>query len=208
MKHYLCKVYRDLSDYFITYLDKSKEFLMKLTVRKLQLNDIEKIVDYFVKADKEYLLRMGADKSKLPKREKWIKKLEFEYNKTYEKKEFYYIIWLIDNLPVGHSNINKINFGKDATMHLHLWKNDKRKKGLGLSFLKLTIPYFFKYFELEKIICEPYSKNIAPNRVLEKLGFEFVRTYETTPGWINFYQTVNRYELKHEKFRLLKLKRI
>ncbi len=181
---------------------------MKLNVRELQLSDIEKIVDYFVKADTELLMRMGADKGKLPKREEWIKKLEIEYNTPFKEKEFYYIVWLIDSLPVGHSNINKINFGKDATMHLHLWKNEKRKKGLGLSFLKLTIPYFFKYFELEKLICEPYSENIAPNRVLEKLGFEFVRTYETTPGWINFYQKVNRYELNQEKFRLLKLKRI
>lgn len=181
---------------------------MKLTVRELELSDLEKIIDYFINADTDFLRAMGADKNKLPERNEWIKKLEHEFAKPCAEKEFYYIIWLIDNLPVGHSNINKINFGKDATMHLHLWKNDKRKKGVGLSFLKLTIPYFFKYFELEKLICEPYSKNIAPNRVLEKLGFEFVRTYETTPGWINFYQTVNRYELKHEKFRLLKLKRI
>lgn len=169
---------------------------MKLTVRELKLSDIEKIVDYFVKADKDFLIKMGADKSKLPKREEWIKKLEFEYNKPYKKKDFYYIIWLIDNKPVGHSNINKIEFGKDATMHLHLWKNDIRKRGLGSDFLKLSLPYYFKNFELEKIICEPYSKNIAPNKVLEKIGFDLVRTYETIPGWINFQQKVNRFELK------------
>lgn len=173
---------------------------MKLTVRELKLSDIEKIVDYFVKSDKVFLIKMGADKSKLPKREEWIKKLEFEYNKPYNKKEFYYIIWLIDNKPVGHSNINKIEFGKDATMHLHLWKNDIRKRGLGSEFLNLSLPYYFKKFELEKIICEPYSKNIAPNKVLEKIGFDLVRTYETIPGWINFQQKVNRFELKKINF--------
>ena len=83
-------------------------------------------------------------------------------------------------------------------MHLHLWENSTRKKGLGLDFLKMTVPYYFKNLELQKLICEPYSKNIAPNKVLKKLGFELVRTYETTPGQINFLQTVNRYELKKE----------
>jgi RimJ/RimL family protein N-acetyltransferase len=80
-------------------------------------------------------------------------------------------------------------------MHLHLWEQKIRRKGLGVDFLRQTIPYYFKNFHLEKLICEPYSKNVAPNKVLEKVGFEFVRSYDTTPGWINFHQTVNRYQL-------------
>ena len=172
---------------------------MQLSVRELELNDIEKIVDYFVKSDADFLKGMGADKNKLPIRQEWISKLKSEFMKPNEEKEFYYIIWMINDEPIGHSNINKIDFGNIATMHLHLWKNIKRKKGLGLDFLKLTIPYYFKNFELKKLVCEPYSKNIAPNKVLKKFGFEFIRAYETTPGWINFYQTVNRYELKRKQ---------
>lgn len=174
---------------------------MKLSVREIKKSDIEKTVDYFVYAGAEFLKGMGADKSKFPKREEWIKKLELDFKKSYEKKEFYYIIWLLDNQAVGHSNINNIEFGKSATMHLHLWKNDKRKNGLGLDFLKLTIPYYFKNFELKKLICEPYSKNIAPNKVLKKLEFKLTKTYDTIPGWINFHQTVNRYELQKEDFK-------
>ena len=171
---------------------------MKLRVREIQTNDIEKIVNYFVNADAEFLKDMGADKSRLPKRDDWIEKLESELIKPYKNKEFYYIIWLLGNQEIGHSNINNIEFRKSATMHLHLWHNTTRKNGLGLDFLKLTIPYYFRNFKLKKLICEPYSKNIAPNKVLKKLNFELVRTYETTPGWINFQQTVNRYELKKE----------
>ena len=169
---------------------------MKLRVREIQANDIEKIVNYFVNADAEFLKEMGADKSKLPKREDWIKKLKSELIKPYKNKEFYYIIWLLDNQAIGHSNINNIDFGESATMHLHLWNYAKRKNGFGLDFLRLTIPYYFRNFELETLICEPYTENIAPNEVLKKLNFELVRTYDTTPGWINFHQTVNRYELK------------
>jgi len=172
---------------------------MKLTVREIQVNEIEKIVDYFINADAEFIKGMGADKSKLPKKKEWIEKLESEVKKPYSEKEYHYIIWLFNKRAVGHSNINNIEFGKSAKMHLHLWNNDKRKRGLGLKFLRLTIPYYFKNFGLEKIICEPFSKNIAPNKVLKKMDFKLVRTYETTPGSINFYQMVNRYEMKREQ---------
>jgi len=171
---------------------------MKLSVRELQVADIEKVVNYFVHADADFLKGMGADKNKLPEKKAWIEKLKLGIKKSYPHKEFYDIIWLADNQPIGHSNVNNIKFEESATMHLHLWENDKRKKGLGLELLKLTIPYFFENLKLEKLICEPYAKNIAPNKTLKKFGFELVRTYETIPGWINFKQTVNRYELtKH-----------
>ena len=116
------------------------------------------------------------------------------------KRSFIIFSGFLDNQPIGHSNINQIKFGNTATMHLHLWDSATRKKGLGIQFLRMTVPYYFKKFNLKKLICEPYSKNVAPNKVLKKLGFEWVRTYDTTPGQINFHQTVNRYELNKEHF--------
>ena len=170
---------------------------MKLSVRELKRDEVGIIVDYFINAEDSFLKGMGADKNKLPTRDEWIGKLESDFTKSYIEKDFYYIIWLQNGQAVGHSNINHIEFGNTASMHLHLWENSTRKKGLGVEFLRMTVPYYFKNFELQKLICEPYSKNIAPNKVLKKLGFEFVRTYETIPGQINFLQTVNRYELKN-----------
>ncbi len=163
-------------------------------------SDIEYIVDYFLDSDIEFLKAMGADKTKLPERKEWIQLLESECGKPYEEKKFYYIVWLLNNRPVGHSNINKIQFGKSATMHLHLWENQERKKGLGETFLKQSLPFFFKNIKLEKLLCEPLAGNPAPNKLLIKLGFDYIKTYETTPGWINFLQTVNSYELCKENF--------
>ena len=60
------------------------------------------------------------------------------------------------------------------------------------------MPYYFKNFGLQKLICEIRVENTAPLKVLKKNGFELTRTYDTTPGWINFHQTVNRYELVKE----------
>jgi hypothetical protein len=48
---------------------------------------------------------------------------------------------------------------------------------------------------------EPSAGNSAPNRVLEKLGFAFIRRYRTTPGVIAYEQDVNRYELRRPNQR-------
>ena len=177
---------------------------MKLAVRELILSDIEKVVDYFINSNAGFLKGMGADKSKLPEKKEWTEKLKLEFKKPYAQKEFYYIIWLIDKQPVGHSNVNNIEFGKSAMMHLHIWNNDKRKRGLGVELLKLSIPYFFKNLGLQKLICEPYYENVAPNKTLQKLDFKLISTYETIPGWINFKQIVNRYELTKTQFEISK----
>jgi RimJ/RimL family protein N-acetyltransferase len=164
---------------------------MRLAVREMERLEIVSIVDYFLDSDAYFLKGMGAEKSKLPNRKDWIKKLNIELEKSNKEKDFYYLIWLLNEQPIGHTSINNINFGKSATMHLHLWKSVSRKSGLGLNFVNQSLPYYFEYFELEKLICEPFSENIAPNRTLIKVGFKFIKAYETVPGWINFSQIVN-----------------
>ena len=162
----------------------------------MTMPDIELVIDYFVNADTDFLRGMGADKDKLPSKTVWIQNLKNELEKPISDKEYYYLIWLIDNLPIGHSNINKIVYGKFAHMHLHMWNSPIRRKGLGLRFVELSIPYYFKKFKLEKLICEPYANNIGPNKLLKKAGFNFIKEYDTVPGIINIYQSVNRYEMK------------
>ena len=163
-------------------------------------SDVELIVDYFVNADPDYLIGMGADKSKLPDRTEWIEKILAEINKPIREKDLYYLIWQKGSEPFGHSTINKIEYGKYASMHLHIWRSDNRRNGTGLNLLKQTIPFYFEHFELEKLICEPYALNPAPTNILKEIGFEFVRAYDTTPGSICFYQTVTRYEISRDRF--------
>ena len=177
---------------------------MNLSIREINNDDIPLIIDYFINADEMFLKAMGAIKSKLPSKKDWLKKLYQEIEKPNSTKEFYYVIWLLNSKPVGHSNINNIIYNKEATMHLHLWQPVKRKKGIGTEFVKMSIPYYFKNFKLKKLICEPYTQNIAPNKVLQKVGFNLIKKYETIPGWINFKQLVNRYEMSFDKFETLK----
>ena len=110
------------------------------------------------------------------------------------------MIWQMDNEPIGHCNVNKIKFGEEAYMHLHLWNSDGRKKGMGAELVKMSLPYFFEKLELKKIYSEPYALNPAPNKTLVKAGFTFVKEYITTPGFLNFEQPVNLWELTYEQF--------
>lgn len=171
---------------------------MKISVREIQKGELHFIIDYFSNADATYLSAMGADKSKMPDKKEWMLKLITDFNKPVTEKEFYYLLWLVDNHPVGHSNINKINFADSANMHLHMWESNKRQKGMGFKFVEKCVAIYFNTFKLKKLICEPYAQNLAPNKVLKKIGFKFIKRYETIPGSISFVQFVNRYELSRD----------
>lgn len=131
---------------------------MNISVRQIQRDELHFVVDYFSNSDADYLLAMGADKSKMISKEDWIQKLNVDIDKPLKQKEFYYLLWLIDDKPVGHSNINKLEFGHKAYMHLHMWTSGKRKKGLGAEFVKLCIPIYFEIFQLKKLLCEQIGR--------------------------------------------------
>lgn len=173
---------------------------MNASVREMKESDVKLVVDYFFNANPDYLKGMGADINKLPNRTEWIAKVVGELNKPIKEKELYYIIWQIDGEPFGHSNINQIEYGSHATMHLHIWRNNNRRSGNGFNLLRKTIPYYYEKFEIDKLICEPFALNPAPTRILKKIGFEFVKAYDTIPGSICFYQTVSRFEMSKDRF--------
>lgn len=139
----------------------------------------------------------------MPAREEWIKMLTEQLSQSPEEKKSYCIIWQLDNKPIGHSNVNKIKFGEEAYMHLHLWKNEARKKGIGTALVKMTLPWFFDNLKLKKIYSEPYALNPAPNKTLESAGFSFVKEFITIPGWLNFEQPVKLWELSYDNYRKL-----
>ena len=174
-----------------------------LSVREICEKDIELITEYWLGSSSSFMRAMGVDISKIPDEEQWRETLTGQINQSYEEKKSYCIIWEVDRKAVGHSNINKIIFGEEAYMHLHIWDENIRKKGFGVSFVKLTIPWFFEKYQLKKLYCEPYALNPAPNKTLEKIGFEFVKEYTTTPGWLNFEQPVKLWVMTYDNFKKL-----
>jgi RimJ/RimL family protein N-acetyltransferase len=173
-----------------------------IAVREMKTKDAELVARYFLDATPDYLKTMGVDPAKLPALDHWVSKMHADLAKPMEEKEFFYVIWMFENNPIGHSNINKIVYGQEAYMHLHLWTADRRHKGIGSSLVRLSLPYYFQNFKLNELFCEPNSHLLAPNKTLEGLGFELVKEYETTPGWINYHQPVKRWRMTKNGFLL------
>lgn len=173
-----------------------------IAVREMKTKDAELIARYFLDATPDFLRNLGVDRQKLPTLDTWISMMQADLARPMEEKQFFYVIWMFDNKPIGHSNINKIVYGQEAYMHLHLWTADRRHKGIGTSLLRLSLPYYFRNFKLNELFCEPNSSLLAPNKTLEGLGFEFIKEYETIPGWINFHQPVKRWRMTKNGFLL------
>jgi RimJ/RimL family protein N-acetyltransferase len=177
--------------------------MVEQNVREITLADIEPLTNYWMNASHDFLVGMGVDVSKMPSRQEFENMLTEQISQPLEQKKSYCIIWLANGEPVGHSNINKIIFGQEAYMHLHLWNTVSRQHGMGTNFVKMTLPFYFNNFKLKKLYCEPYSLNPAPNKTLPKAGFDFVKDYVCIPGWLNFEQKVNLWEMSFEKFSQL-----
>ncbi len=169
------------------------------SVREIQETDIELLIQYWQNADDDFLIAMGVDLAKLPSKTEWESMLNHVVNAPIEQKKSYCIIWLEDGEPIGHSNVNKILFADEAYMHLHLWNSNSRQKGIGVELVKKSIPLFFENLKLEKLFCEPFALNPAPNNALKKIGFEFQKSYTTIPGSINFEQPVNLWMMSKER---------
>ena len=168
---------------------------MKHTVKEMKLSEIHFMINYFLQADNDFLAKMGVDPAKLPAFTHWHEILKQDFAQPIADRRFFYLIWELDGILIGHSNINNIVYGKEAFMHLHIWDSTKRQAGSGTIFVSESIKIYFDLFELSQLYCQPYAHNPAPNKLLEKIGFKLLKTYETVPGWINFHQLVNLWVL-------------
>jgi ribosomal-protein-alanine N-acetyltransferase len=174
-----------------------------LRVRELGHSNIHNIVNYWTHPEEDFMKGMGVDISKIPKSKKLIATLTQQLELPIENRDSYCLIWYEDNVPIGHCNTNPSEYGKEGFMHLHIWEPEKRKKGLGTELVRMSLPYFFKELRLKTLYSEPYAENPAPSKALEKLGFEFVKEYKTTPGSLSFEQNVKQWRLTAERFNSL-----
>jgi len=173
-----------------------------LSVREIKPDDIALIAHYWLSATPEFLMGMGVDLAKMPARDTWLTMLSEPLSLPYPEKKSYCLIWEAEGRAVGHSNVNKIVYGQEAYMHLHLWETGLRQRGAGAELVKMGLPYFFNNLRLQTLYCEPYALNPAPNRTLAKAGFQLRDTYTTTPGFLNFEQEVCRWELTREAWEV------
>src|SRR4051812_19229381 len=102
-----------------------------LSVREITQDDIGTLIQYWFRADHEFLKGMGVDVGKMPSPDQFSEMLERQINTPIESRVSYCLIWELNGRAVGHTNTNPTKYGEEAFMHLHLWNIMDRKKGIG-----------------------------------------------------------------------------
>jgi RimJ/RimL family protein N-acetyltransferase len=172
--------------------------VQRLSVREMTLADVEVRINYFHDASDDHLRVMGVDRALLPSREDWYAFYEEDWALSIRDRTTYSLLWELDEQIVGFSSLSDIIFGKEAFLHLHILNSVQRQGGLGAEFVKKSAKVYFELFELERLFSEPNAFNIAPNRTLQRAGFRYLFTRETTPTPINFPQIATRWVLQNK----------
>jgi RimJ/RimL family protein N-acetyltransferase len=164
--------------------------------RPMLLSETDVIIDYFHSASPEFLNSLGVDPSRLPDRAQWKTIFERYFALPIEARNFFAIMWEIEEKPAGFTSADKIIFGQEAYMHLHIFEPEQRKTGNGTFFVRESAKIYFDTLRIGRLYCEPNALNVAPNRTLQAAGFKYVKTHETVPGPLNFHQPVTRWMLE------------
>jgi len=108
-------------------------------------------------------------------------------------------VWELEGRPVGFSSTDRIVFGEEAFLHLHVLDAALRRGGLGQRFVAMSVAKYFQVLELQRLFCEPNALNVAPNRTLQAAGFRYSFSHDTIPGPYNFPQIVTRWVLQPDR---------
>ena len=169
---------------------------MTLAVREMMGSEADVIIEYFRRATPEYLEILGVDPSRLPPPQSWRERFQRESALPIEQRGWIVVIWLLDDQPVGFSTSDKIAFGEQANMHLHVTEAERRHQGIGVECVRRSVDIYFDRLKLKRLFCEPNAFNVAPNRTLQKAGFKYLKTHMTVPGPFNFHQAVTRWVME------------
>jgi RimJ/RimL family protein N-acetyltransferase len=163
----------------------------ELRVRPMGVEDLDVRIRYFHDATDEHLELLGVDRSKLGMLEAWRRQFENSLTLPVEQRTDYGLIWEADGDTAGFSTADRIAFGDQAYMHLHVLRAEDRRRGYGRELVRGSVRTYVELFESERLFCEPHAFNTAPNRALQAAGFTYVSTQRTTPAPLNVEQVTN-----------------
>jgi RimJ/RimL family protein N-acetyltransferase len=169
---------------------------MTITVREMTAPEFDIVIDYFFGATPEFLETLGVDPTRLPAPDSWRERFQRDLARPIEQRASLAVIWLSDDRPIGFSNSDKIAYGEQAGMHLHVTDAGCRNQGHGAECVRRSGDIYFERLKLKRLFCEPNAFNVAPNRALQKAGFKYVKTHMTVPGPLNFHQAVTRWVMQ------------
>ena len=176
---------------------------MTLSVREMRVDEVNIVVDYFHGSTDDHLERLWVDRAKLPAPDDFVGILQRDFERPVQERDRLLVIWESDDRPVGYSSCDTITVGEQAKMHLHVLEPEDRRRGVGTECVRQSVRIYFDRFDLQRLFAEPNAYNTAPNRTLQRVGFRFVHTHVTVPGWLNFEQPVTRWVFERRQLAAL-----
>ena len=169
---------------------------MPLAVREMTGSEVDIIIDYFQESTPEHLEALGVDPTRLPAPESWRERLRHQCALPIEQKNLVLLVWLLGDRRIGFSTADKIRYGEQANMHLHVIEPERRQQGVGAECVRRSVDIYFQRLGLKRLYCAPNAFNVAPNRTLQKAGFKYLKTHMTVPGPLNYHQAVTRWMIE------------
>jgi RimJ/RimL family protein N-acetyltransferase len=166
---------------------------MTIQVREMTLAETPIVIDYFRSSTPEHLELLGVDPSRLPEPAAWSERFKQLYSLPIERRWALFVVWQFDGQSIGFSSCDRIKFGEEAFMHLHVTRSDQRQRGIGAACVRNSVELYFSTLRLRRLYCEPNAFNVGPNRTLQKAGFKYIKTHRTVPGPLNYHQAVTRW---------------
>lgn len=166
---------------------------MTVNVREMRLEEVDLVISYFHEATAEHLDMLGVDPTRLPSRGHWRQQYAFDYAEPIERRRSLLLLWELESTPIGFSSVDKIIYGEEAYMHLHIFTAMQRQRGYGAACVRKSAEIYFERLQLARLYSEPNAFNVGPNRTLQKAGFVYVKTHRTVPGPLNYHQAVTRW---------------
>lgn len=170
----------------------------ELSVRPLRPEEAGLVVRYFTEASPADIERMGVDPAKLPDPARWERDLRAVLAAPPPASASAYYAWLVGGEPVGFSSLKDVAVGGSASQHLHMWSARHRGQGFGPVLFCRTALAGYARFGLRAIVCEPSARNPMPNRLLQKVGFPLLKTYEGRSSDLSAVTTLNRYDVRRD----------
>src|SRR5450759_2030540 len=161
--------------------------------------EVDVRIDYFHDSSDDHLLKLGVDRASLLSKEAWRSVYAEDYALAVQARQNFTLIWQLNGETVGFSSADRIVFGGEAFMHLHIVSPEFRHKGLGTAFVRESARQYFRALELERLYCEPNAFNSAPNRTLQRAGFRYLFTHEAQSSPMNFLQVTTRWVMERSE---------
>jgi hypothetical protein len=90
---------------------------------------------------------------------------EAEFRLPLLKRKEIVLIWELDGKPLGFSSVNKIIFGREAYMHLHILREDMRNCSYRVACVMKSAALYFDTISLMPLFYDASGKLIRKNIV-------------------------------------------